>query len=120
MIDPVKAFLEANSIDTPIFPPTSRYHGMGTSKLTLVNGCEVVFLRRRFVPQPDRFAVLQEYAVMEGDRIDNIAAHFLGDPEQYWRLCDANGAIRPAELTETLGRRLLITLPEGVPGLTDA
>jgi hypothetical protein len=33
-----------------------------------------------------------------------------------WRLCDANGAMRPDELTETPGRRLRITLPEGIPG----
>ena len=55
----------------------------------------------------------------QGDRIDNLAAKYLGDPQQYWRLCDGNGAVRPDELTETPGRRLRITLPEGVPGGTD-
>ena len=52
----------------------------------------------------------------EGERLDNIAAQYLGDPEQFWRICDANGAMRPDELTETVGRRLRITLPEGIPG----
>ena len=120
MIDPVQAFLEANSLETPQFPPTSRYHGLGISRLTLVDGRVVVYLRRRFVARPERFTLLQEHAVAEGDRIDNIAARYLGDPEQYWRLCDANGAISPAELTETVGRRLRVTLPEGIPGLPDA
>lgn len=120
MIDPVQAFLEANSIETPIFPLTSRYHGLGTSKMTLPDGRVVVYLRRRFVPSPERFALLQEHTAVEGDRIDNLAARYLGDPEQYWKLCDANCAMSPAELTETVGRRLRVTLPEGIPGLPDA
>jgi hypothetical protein len=53
--------------------------------------------------------------VTQGDRLDNIAAKYLGDPEQFWRLCDANGAMRPDALTETIGRWLRITLPEGIP-----
>jgi hypothetical protein len=31
-------------------------------------------------------------------------------------VADANGAMRPDELTEEIGRKLRITLPEGVPG----
>ncbi|MFZ1707308.1 MAG: LysM domain-containing protein, partial [Anaerolineae bacterium] len=63
---------------------------------------------------------LQEHTVAEGERPDLIAAAYLGDPEQFWRLCDANGVMRPEELTEEVGRRLRITLPEGIPGLPDA
>jgi hypothetical protein len=72
------------------------------------------------VPAPERFALLTEHVVAQGERLDNITAEHLGDPEQFWRICDANGALRPAELTEELGRRLRITLPEGVPGPGDA
>jgi hypothetical protein len=64
--------------------------------------------------------LLQEHVVTEGDRLDNIAAKYLGDPEQFWRVCDANGAMLPDELIETIGRRLRITLPEGVPGAPNA
>jgi len=53
---------------------------------------------------------------VRGERLDHIAAHYFGDPELFWRICDANRAMRPEELTETEGRRLLITLPEGVQG----
>ena len=56
------------------------------------------------------------HAVIEADRTDNLAAHYLGDPELYWRLCDANNAMLPEELTDTVGRKLRIVLPEGVPG----
>ena len=72
------------------------------------------------MPPPERFALLQEHTVSQGDRLDNLAAQYLGDPEQFWRLCDANGAMRPEELTETVGRRLRITLPEGIPGRPNA
>jgi hypothetical protein len=99
-----------------IFPPTSRYHGQETAEQVLPNGNKVLYLRRRFLPQPESLALLQEHVVTQGDRLDNITAHYLGDPEQFWRVCDANRAMRPAELTETIGRRLRIALPEGIPG----
>jgi hypothetical protein len=50
----------------------------------------------------------------------NIAAQYLGDPEQFWRICDGNRAMRPDELTETIGRRLRITLPAGITGTPNA
>jgi hypothetical protein len=104
----------------PAFGPTSRYHLVDTATWDAADGRSIVYLRRRFVPQPERFALATEYVVGAGDRLDNIAASQLGDPEQFWRLCDANVALRPDELTEELGRRLRITLPEGIPGVTDA
>ncbi len=102
-----------------LFPPTSRYHGIETVTLVTAAGQEIVYLRRRFVPPSDRFAVVQLHAVAQGERLDNIAALFIGDPEQYWQLCDANDAMRPEEL-EAVGRVLRITLPEGVPGPSNA
>jgi hypothetical protein len=102
------------------FPNTSRYSGIATAELEMPNGRKVVWLRRRFVPSPERFALLQEHTVAEGERLDNITAQYLGDPEQFWRVCDANGVIRPEELTETIGRRIRITLPEGIPGVSHA
>jgi hypothetical protein len=100
-----------------MFPATSRYAGVETTKLELPDGREVVYLRRRFVPSPDRFALLQLYVVAPGDRLDNVTARFIGDPEQFWRIADANGALRPEELVERPGRPLRITLPEGLPGV---
>jgi hypothetical protein len=101
------------------FPPSSRYHGIETAKLEGPGGTAVVYLRRRFVPQPDRFSVLGEHPVVDGERLDHIAARRLGDPELFWRICDANRALRPDDLLE-IGRRLIITLPEGVAGPSNA
>ena len=99
-----------------LFPPNSRYLNVETAKLVLPDGTEIAYLARRFVPLPERFALLQQYQVTEGDRLDNLAARFIGDPEQFWRICDANGAMRPEALTEVVGRTLRITMPDGIPG----
>ena len=120
MIDPVQALFDAGVLKTTLFAPTSRYHPVPTAQITTSDGRTVSYVRRRFVPPPERFALLQEHAVAEGDRLDQIAAKYLGDAEQFWRICDANGAVRPDELIETVGRRLRITLPDGVPGPDDA
>jgi hypothetical protein len=116
MTDPLKAFMQANALAAPAFAPDSRYHGLETAQWTGPDGEPVTYVRRRFLPPPETFATLREHSVAVGDRLDNLAAEYLGDPQQYWRICDANDAIRPAELTETVGRRLRIALPEGVPG----
>jgi hypothetical protein len=102
------------------FPINSRYTLTPTARLIRADGRETVYLRRRFVPQPEELALLREHIVAQGDRLDILAARLLGDPELFWRLCDANRALRPDELTETVGRRLRITLPAGVPGVSDA
>jgi hypothetical protein len=98
------------------FPPTSRYHLIATSTYESEDGKMIRYLRRRFVPQPERFRLIQEHAVTQGDRLDNITARYLSDPEQFWRICDANTPMRPDALTEEIGRRIRITLPEGIPG----
>jgi len=117
MTNPLQAMLQASSLKNTLFSPTSRYYGLETKKLEKPDGTEVIYLTRRFVPPPERFALLQEHMVTEGERLDNITARYLTDPEQFWQLCDANRAMRPNELTETIGRRLRITLPEGIPGM---
>ncbi len=98
------------------FPPNSRYYGIETAILEDADGVQTAYLRRRLVPQPERFALLQTHRVSQGERLDNIAARYLDDPEQFWRLCDANRALRPDRLTERAGRSLRVTLPEGIPG----
>ena len=103
-----------------MFPIKSRYYGIATVTLETQDGTQIVFLRRRFVPPPERFDLLTEHTVSEGERLDNITALYLGDPEQFWRVCDANGVVRPAELTETVGRKIRITLPEGIPRTPNA
>ena len=115
----LEAVLAQTAVVMPKFPPNSRYAQTPVTTLIATDGRMVAYLRRRFVPPPERFALLREHTVVQGDRLDTLAAAHLGDPLLFWRICDANGAIRPEALTETVGRRLRITLPEGVPGAND-
>lgn len=119
MTDQLQALLQAGVPVGETFPESSRYRGLETATLELRDGRTVVYLRRRIVPPPDRFALLHEHEVVQGERVDNVAALYLDDPEQFWRLCDANGVLRPSDLTATPGARIRITLPEGVPGALD-
>ena len=114
MTDPLQNLLAA--LKPSQFPPNSRYATVQTATIETPEGRVVVYLKRRFVPPPERFALLQEHFVAQGDRLDNITARYIGDPERFWQICDANRAMQPYELTETLGRALRITLPEGIPG----
>ena len=98
-----------------MFDPTSRYYGIETVEMTVGEDRGeprvVSYKRRRIIPSGEALATLVEHAVVEGDRLDNLAARYLGDPEQFWRICDANDAGRPQELTEKVGRVVRIGLP---------
>jgi hypothetical protein len=113
--DPVQAMLAQTSLQTTLFASTSRYYGIATATITQ-NGRPIAYVLRRFVPPPERFQLLQTHTVMQGERLDNITATYLGDPTLFWRICDANRAMRPWELVETVGRKLRITLPAGITG----
>jgi len=105
-----------------MFPVTSRYHGIEIAKYGMspemgeTEAREVAYLRRRFLPSLFSVgdeAVLAEHTVTQGERLDSITARYLGDPQQFWRLCDVNNAMRPEELTAEIGRRLRIGLHQG-------
>lgn len=93
----------------------SRYYGAATESVNLADGTPVIYLARRILPQPGIYTSLQNYVVVDGDRLDNLAAKFLGDPTLYWMICDANGATDPNELTAQAGRTILIPVASGIP-----
>ncbi len=98
------------------FPITSRYHGIETKTIELADGSTVSYVKRRFVPLPERFSTVGTHLVTAGERPDHVAHQHLNNAEQFWLLCDANAVLMPEELTATVGRRIRITLPEGIPG----
>jgi len=122
MTDPMQAIQGLSAFMPAFFSMTSRYSGIGMAKLETADGRTIAYIQRRFIPSPERFALLQEHLVTQGDRLDNITYQYLGDPEQFWRVCDANRAMHPDDLTAAtmIGRRLRITLPEGIPGTPNA
>jgi len=95
-----------------MFDETSRYHGLDTAEYRFPDGRVVRYVRRRFLPQGARLPLLAEATVAEGDRLDLIAHRLLGDPEAFWRICDANDAMHPDELTRDVGRWLRVPVPQ--------
>jgi len=100
-----------------MFDPNSRYYNLETAVLKTADGLERAYKRRRFLPDGKQMPLLAEVTVIEGDRIDLITSRTLSDPEQFWRVADANNAMDPTELTKEPGSRLCVGIPqaEGLP-----
>jgi hypothetical protein len=113
--DPVQAMLAQTALIRTLFDASSRYYGIAIETIQ-IGGKTVGYLSRRFLPDPSQFQALEQYSVVQGDRLDNLAARFLGDPTLFWRMADANNAMRPEELVATPGSTILITMPQGVTG----
>jgi hypothetical protein len=97
-----------------LFDQTSRYYNIEEAKLNVLdadgNSRTVLYKRRRFIPSANSMTTLVEHTFIQGDRLDNIAAKYIGDPTQFWQICDANGVLHPEEL-EAIGRAIKISLP---------
>jgi hypothetical protein len=122
MKSPLQALVDLGVVPTVTFPANSRYYASKTLTHVTPAGETVAYLARRIVPQPGppNFATVALHTVRQGDRLDLIAAKYLGDPLMFWLLCDANGAIDPRELVADPGSVLSITTPLGVPGAPNA
>jgi hypothetical protein len=92
--------------------PTSRYYSLETATLVMPDGRQAAYLRRRFLPRGRDLTLLAETAVQQSERLDLMAHRTLGDPLQFWRICDANDAMDPLELTAQPGRLLRIPVPQ--------
>ncbi len=95
-----------------MFEFTSRYYNLEKEQFVTSTGRTITYVKRRFLPQGKEMSVLGEVTITEGDRLDLITYRTLGDPEQFWQICDANNAMNPVELTEELGSSLVIPLPQ--------
>ncbi len=95
-----------------MFDYTSRYYSLETAAFITNEGMTIAYKRRRFLPPGEEISLLVEVTVNQGDRLDMITARTLGDPEHYWRVCDANNTMNPPELTEEIGRVIRIPVPQ--------
>lgn len=78
---------------------------------------EVRYLRRRPLPDPRATRPLAVHVVSLADRLDLVAARYLGDPLASWQIADANLALDPSDLTapDAEGDRLIVPFPGGAP-----
>jgi hypothetical protein len=95
--------------------PSSRYYGSPVEQFVTPGGTPVMYLARRIVPQASAYSSTQTYVIVDGDRLDNLAATFLNDPLLFWMICDANGATDPDELTAQAGRSLAVPVAATIP-----
>jgi hypothetical protein len=98
-----------------MFDKTSRYYNLDIATMNVVDSeglpREIRYVRRRFIPSSAGLTTLVEHTVVQGDRLDNITTRYLGDPTQFWRVCDANDVLQPTELTDEIGNVITIALP---------
>jgi hypothetical protein len=98
--------------------PNSRYSSTGTALLTLPDGRTVAYRLRRFLPQGKSLPVLAEVRAARDERLDLFTHRTIGDPEQFWQVCDANDAMRPEDLTAGESRSLRVSMPQFPGGAT--
>lgn len=95
-----------------MFDPTSRYASLVPMLHTLPDGRVIAYVPRRFLPRGEALPLLVEVTVTQADRLDLITARTLGDPEQFWRVCDANNAMYPPDLTDEPGEIVRVPVPQ--------
>ena len=94
-----------------MFEPTSRYYTLETATYEAPDGRTLTYVRRRFLPQGETLPTLVEVTLTDGDRLDLIAARTIGNAEHFWRICDAENAMNPPDLTSEPGRVLRVPIP---------
>ena len=50
-------------MSTTPFDPSSRYYGLAASTYAAPDGRQLVYVKRRFVPQPETLALIRNYIV---------------------------------------------------------
>ncbi|MBZ5621706.1 MAG: hypothetical protein LAQ69_23710 [Acidobacteriia bacterium] len=89
-----------------MFTTTSRYANVADATYQNPNGTQVSYKILRRIPSAP--AILA-HTVVQQDRLDLLANTYYGDPQQFWRICDGNLAMRPDDVL-VIGSQLEIPL----------
>jgi hypothetical protein len=91
-----------------VFFPGSRYLTAGRYSAVLPDGsrCDVVR-----IPAPRTDPVLGYHRRLDGQRLDHVAGHFLGDATAFWRICDVASGVLP----DAIASRELWPIPRKGP-----
>ena len=117
MTDPVQMLIDAGAISATPFGPSSRYANVAIARYQpSPDRPAVAYVLRRFLPALRGIPVRSVHLVRAGDRVDLLAAQYLGDPELHWRIADANLISDLLQLTARAGDRIAIPLPPGAAG----
>ena len=88
----------------------SRYANVKDAELTDERGRTIRYKRIRIITEPRPW---RQHTVVQGQRLDHLAQDYYRDAERFWRICDANGALWPDELTSKPGRSIAIPSSRG-------
>lgn len=97
-----------------MFDQNSRYYSIENAKMCVIRDgipCFIIYKKRRLIENPGNPLSLIEHHVVRGDRLDLVTARYLGDPMEFWRLCDGSNVIRPDELEE-VGRVITVAISD--------
>ena len=83
----------------------SRYQKQPTYTITLADSTVASAVK---VPLPSASTLIGFHKRRQGERLDLIANHYLGDTTTFWRLCDANNAMVP----DALATHAMIGIPK--------
>jgi hypothetical protein len=81
-----------------MFTPESRYAKADIYTVPDARGREVNVVAP---PPPPAQQLLGLHVLRQGERLDLLAAKYLGDPAGFWRIAEQNDAMLPAALAET-------------------
>jgi hypothetical protein len=93
----------------------SRYDGLPVAVVVVPDGDggerEVAYLRTRTPGDPDAMTPAAWHRVGQHDRLDLVAATYLGDVGAFWRICDANRALDPDDLVAPSAEGSVLVVP---------
>lgn len=88
----------------------SRYEKVGVDEFSDAKGRVIPYKKVRYIAETKGQL---GHLVRREERLDHIAHRYFRDPERFWRICDANRAMWPDDLTGHAGRTILIPPSEG-------
>lgn len=95
----------------------SRYDGVPTATASVSDSGggvrDVAYLLARTPRDPAATTPMAWHRVLADDRVDLVATRYLGDPQAWWRICDANAALDPDALVGSRNEGAVIVI--GVP-----
>jgi hypothetical protein len=95
-----------------MFDQRSRYRDTENAEHVTDSGQVIIYRRRRILPRVEDMQMRGAVAVIPSERLDHLSARTLGDPLQYWQLCDANPVMNPAEMLEDASHSIQVPQPQ--------
>jgi hypothetical protein len=78
MKNPLQQILQQQGLSATYYKPGSRYESIPVGEYENEDQETIQYVKRRFIPPPKAYEVIQEHTVVQGERLDHIAFKYLG------------------------------------------